>query len=480
MSRTDDRSESFDELHLERKDDDFFGEDDSPSEENASESREDFSDEGTPEASADGAPDISAAAPLVMGDAPAAGNVKKKKKALKKKAVPALANAARPAEIPKEQIVFVQLPPTGRGRKKKRALIIFLILLLPAILGFIYFQFFASPMYVSHASFAIRNAEGGAPTGTDLASMFMNNAGSSNNDTYIVNDYIQSYDLAEDINKELDFVTHYSDPSLDIISRLWRQPTQDELTTYWHWAVTPELSVDTGIITVEVLAYTPDMAQKITRAVLSRSEALVNEMNSRAQEDSVRLSREEVARAEERVRKAQSAMRKFRDTHDMIDPRAKASELQSLVARLEAEASSLKTKISESQAFMQHNAPALVSLRQRLEAVEKQLLEERKRVAGESSRQGNLNAVVTDYEELALEADFAQRQLVSAMASLEQSRVQQISKTRYIVAFQQPTLPDESLYPRPFLFALYIFLGTFILAGILSLVWASIREHAGF
>ena len=66
------------------------------------------------------------------------------------------------------------------------------------------------------------------------------------------------------------------------------------------------------------------------------------------------------------------------------------------------------------------------------------------------------------------------------MVSLEQSRIQQISKSRYIVAFQQPTLPDESLYPRPYLFTLFIFVGTLILCSILSLVWAAIREHAGF
>ena len=470
MKKHDD--DSFGNLHLEGEEDALLsleGADRETEEEQKEDDAAAVQEEGAPGGIA------AAGVPAVAGKAR-----KKKKAARKKKAVPALAGASAPAEITQQEIVFVQLPPQGGGKKKKRALITFLVLCLPALLSFIYFQFFASPMYVSQASFAIRNSEGAAPAGTDLASIFMNKAAGSGNDAYIVNDYIQSYDLAKDIDSELDIVGHYSDPSLDVISRLWHKPTQDELTSYWHWAVTPDLSADTGIITVEVLAYAPDMAQKITRAVLERSEALVNQMNARAQEDAVRLAQEEVGRAEERVRKAQGAMRAFRDTHNMIDPRTKASDLQSLVARLEAEASSLKTKISESRAFMNENAPAIVSLKQRLEAVEAQLVEERKRVAGQSTRQDNLNAVVTDYEELALEADFAQRQLVSAMASLEQSRVQQIAKSRYIVAFQQPTLPDESLYPRPFLFTLYILLGTFILYGILSLVWASIREHAGF
>ena len=408
----------------------------------------------------------------------------KKKKLLKhKKAVPALAEGADrsiAAEMPQQEIVFVQLPPRSRRNRKKKFFLWLAAVMLPTLLGFLYFQFFASPMYVSHASFAIRNSENPGAPGTDLAAIFLGGQGSTNNDTYIVNDYIQSLDIAEDIDRELGIVRHYSDPGLDVISRLWNKPTQDELTSYWQWAVKPELSTDTGIISLNVRAYEPAMAQKITQAIIKRSENLVNEMNARAQEDAVKLAREEVKRAEDRVRAAQGAMREFRDKHNLIDPKATAAGLQSIVARLESEATSLRTQLSTARAIMREDAPQIRSLKQSLAAVEKQLAEEKTRVAGLSTNQENLNALVADYEDLALEADFAQRQLVSAMASLEQSRIQQISKSRYIVAFQQPTLPDESLYPRPYLFTLFIFVGTLILFSILSLVWAAVREHAGF
>ena len=100
--------------------------------------------------------------------------------------------------------------------------------------------------------------------------------------------------------------------------------------------------------------------------------------------------------------------------------------------------------------------------------------------AQKDNSDGNLNALVAGYEDLTIEADFAQRQLVSAMSSLEQARIQQAAQSRYVVAYQQPTLPDEALYPRPILFTVYIFLGTVIVFGLASLIWASIREHAGF
>ena len=354
------------------------------------------------------------------------------------------------------------------------------MIILPIVIVLCYFLFFASPMYISHTAFAIRSAETGAVSaGTDIASVFLKSS-SSSNDVYILEDYIKSLDLARRIDASLNFIGHYADSSHDIISRLWKNPTQDELMTYWQKVITPELDPDTGIINLRVRAYTPEMAQKLSQAILSASEALVNAMNERARHDAVELAREEVSRAEERVRHAQSAMREFRDTHNLIDPKSTAAGLQELVTRLEAEATTLRTQISEAKSYMNAEAPLLKSLNQRLAAVEKQLGEEKLRVAGQSTVQGNLNSLVAEYEDLTIEAEFAQKQLVSAMTSLEQARIQQMAQSRYVVAYQQPTLPDESLYPRPFLFTLYVFAALLLLLGIVSLVWASIREHAGF
>ena len=263
-------------------------------------------------------------------------------------------------------------------------------------------------------------------------------------------------------------------------SRLTNNPTQDEQLRYWKWAVIPALDQDTGIITLETKAYSPEMAQKIAAAVLARSEALVNTMNLRAREDAVSLAQSEVQRAEARVRKAQEAMRNFRDAHTLLDPRVTAAGLQGVVTELEGEAVKLRAQLAEAQSFMRSSAPATKALQTRLKAVESQLDQEKQRLAGLRSQEGNLNAVVGEYEDLTIEAEFAQKQLVTAMSALESARVHEVAKSRYVVAFQQPTLPDESLYPRPFLFTAYVFVGALLLLGLGSLITASIREHAGF
>ena len=307
----------------------------------------------------------------------------------------------------------------------------------------------------------------------DIASALLRSSSSTGADAHIVVEYIQSLDIIHDIDKELGVDLHFSDKGHDVFSRLTNNPTQDEQLRYWKWAVIPALDQDTGIITLETKAYSPEMAQKIAAAVLARSEALVNTMNLRAREDAVSLAQSEVQRAEARVRKAQEAMRNFRDAHTLLDPRVTAAGLQGVVTELEGEAVKLRAQLAEAQSFMRSSAPATKALQTRLKAVESQLDQEKQRLAGLRSQEGNLNAVVG-------EAEFAQKQLVTAMSALESARVHEVAKSRYVVAFQQPTLPDESLYPRPFLFTAYVFVGALLLLGLGSLITASIREHAGF
>ena len=365
------------------------------------------------------------------------------------------------------------------GRLPRKGKIFACVVLLPTVAVFLYYLLWASPMYVSQTRFAIRSSDSSGG-GLDIASALLRSSSSTGADAHIVVEYIQSLDIIHDIDKELGVDLHFSDKGHDVFSRLTNNPTQDEQLRYWKWAVIPALDQDTGIITLETKAYSPEMAQKIAAAVLARSEALVNTMNLRAREDAVSLAQSEVQRAEARVRKAQEAMRNFRDAHTLLDPRVTAAGLQGVVTELEGEAVKLRAQLAEAQSFMRSSAPATKALQTRLKAVESQLDQEKQRLAGLRSQEGNLNAVVGEYEDLTIEAEFAQKQLVTAMSALESARVHEVAKSRYVVAFQQPTLPDESLYPRPFLFTAYVFIGALLLLGLGSLITASIREHAGF
>lgn len=357
--------------------------------------------------------------------------------------------------------------------------VLLLAVLLPSFLSLLYFGLWASPMYIAEARFAVRGAETGSMA-VGLMAMLMPAATAVGVDANIVAEYIQSPDIMEAIDGEMGIFRHFSSREHDSVSRLAADATRDERLSYWQWAVKPSFDPETGIIALSVKAYDPTTAQKLAEAVLARSEALVNAMSRRAQDDAIALARAEVKTAEDRVKAAQDAMREFRNRSGMLDPASTAGGLQGIVSQLEGEAVKVRAEIAEASTYMSKDAPALVGLRARLEAVETQLASEKLRLAGEAARADSLTAFAGEYEALQTESEFARQQLVSAMTSLETARVKAEAKSRYVVAFQVPALPDESLYPRPWLFTAYVFVGALALAGLCSLIVAAVREHAGF
>lgn len=354
-----------------------------------------------------------------------------------------------------------------------------LFVLLPTLLTFGYCALVASPMYVSETKFAVRNAVE-QPMGIDIASQLFKTASTSVQDARIVDAYLRSPDVFEKLDSELQLMKHYSDTSRDWVSRLASSPTLWDKETFWQRVAQPKIDVDSGIVTFTVRAYTPDMAKNIAAGVLRQGEALINEMNERSRNDAIRLAESEVKVAQERIVKAQKALEAFRDEHKELDPKATATGLQSLVFELEGERAKVKAELAEARSYMKPTAPQVKALEKRLAAVETQLNAEKARIAGNPAGGNTINSWVSQYENLMIESEFAQKQLTTAMSAYEQARSMALAKSRYLVAIQQPTLPDESRYPRTWIFTLCAFFGFFLIYGLVRLIVASIREHAGF
>lgn len=353
-----------------------------------------------------------------------------------------------------------------------------LFVLLPTLLVFVYTAFLWSPMYVSETKFAVRSGTEQS-YGVDIASQLLKTSNSSTQDAQVVEAYIRSPDIFEALDKDLKIIGHYSSSEWDWLSRLTSSPTLWDKQTFWNWVSKPVVNPDNGIVTYTVRAYEPAMAQAISQAVLKRSEALVNEMNERARKDTLALSEKEVEIAKDRVAKAQQALEEFRNQHRDLDPQATATGLQTIVFELEGERAKLRAEIEDAQSYMKASAPQLKNMQSRLAAIEKQLASEKARLVNQEGKDA-LNSWVSGYETLMIESEFAKKQLTTAMTAMETARASLLSKTRYIVPIEQPTLPDESRYPNPWIFTICTFLGLLLLYGLIRLIVASVREHAGF
>lgn len=359
---------------------------------------------------------------------------------------------------------------------KKRHQYLFFVVV-PTLLAVIYYSFFATGMYLSEARFSVRGPEGG-PGGSELMILLGQNSGGVVADAYVIRDYIHSLDMLVKLDERLQLREHYSDRNADILSRLAQDASVEEFTEYYRKVVEINFDPSSSIMTLRVRAYTPDMARLMVENVLELSEQIVNDLRERSLRDSLTLARSELTIAEQRVSESREALKGFRDIRELLNPQATAGSLLALVAQLEADAARVRTELAEVRAYMRDESARVVALKARIAALEEQIKDEKSRLTGSDKRV--LNEVVSDYERLLTEQEFAQKQYVSAMTSLETARVQAQAKSRYLVVFSSPHQPDESVWPKRIRSSILFFVFASLIFGIISLVIAAVREHAGY
>jgi capsular polysaccharide transport system permease protein len=192
--------------------------------------------------------------------------------------------------------------------------------------------------------------------------------------------------------------------------------------------------------------------------------------------ETLRASREEVERAERRLAAAQAATTEFRQRERALNPTRSAEIAVGTIGALEAEATRLRTELQTLLGVARPGTLQIQNLRERIAAVEQQILAERARLA--DAQQG-VTQQMAGFDRLQLELDLANRTLQAAVTGLEAATTNAQSQQIFLQRVVEPNLAERSLYPRPLLFTLYTLGGLTLVYGMVWLLVAGVREHAG-
>lgn len=371
--------------------------------------------------------------------------------------------------------------PAGTWRRalKKRLSrinrLFILTVVVPTVLATLYFGLIASDVYVSESRFVVRSPD--KQMGSGLGAL-LKGAGFSRaqDDSYTVHDYVLSRDALKEINDKLGVGKAFSSSQVDVFSRfggLDFDLSFEALHRYYQKKVEMLQDSASSISTLTVRAYTAQDAVGINQKLLELSEALVNRMNERGRQDLIRSAALEVSTAEAKAKAAGLALSAYRTAKGVVDPERQATAQLQQIAKLQDELIATKTQLAQLKAFTPQN-PQIPAMQLRAKTLQGEMDIETGKVTGSGRSLSNKAA---DYQRLALEREFADKQLGSAMASLELARNEAQRKQVYIERIVQPSLPDLAMEPR----RLRSILATFVLGlvawGILSMLLAGVREH---
>jgi capsular polysaccharide transport system permease protein len=183
----------------------------------------------------------------------------------------------------------------------------------------------------------------------------------------------------------------------------------------------------------------------------------------------------EMLKARERFQKAKNSLIAFQNQHKVLDPLAQAQSTATLSAQLESEIAHKETELKTLTGYLQENAPQVAVIRNQIVALKAQLDKERGKVASQEG--GRLNRLASEYQNLAIEAGFAEDAYKAALTAMETTRIEASRKLKSLVVVESPARAETAVYPER-LYNLATLLVILVLVyGITRLVIATIQDH---
>jgi capsular polysaccharide transport system permease protein len=354
-----------------------------------------------------------------------------------------------------------------------------LLVVVPTLVVTIYLSFVASDQYVAEARFAVRGLRSDPSADKSLPTLSVVGAVASiaDQNAYIATNYIRSRAIVDDLSRKLSLREIFARPEADFWARLKPDVSIDEFVKYWNLMVDTYVDAPSGIVTVAVRAFRPEDAVVLTKAVLVATEALINEVSSRARVDAMRDAESEVRRYEVQVRDALLELRNFRDREGFISPTKEATSTSTLLLQLMGEKIKVQNELFVAARTMSSAAPTVKTFQASLEALDKQIETLKSQLTGNSPEGRAVSKSLAQFEELELKRIFAEKLYTMAQDALERARLRAERQNLYVSIFVQPMLPEDAKYPQRLALSFIIPIALLIVWGILALIATAIQDH---
>lgn len=351
------------------------------------------------------------------------------------------------------------------------------LIAVPLLLSAAYLYVLAENRYVSESMVTVKQSGDSQVGMAGLASIFQVTGSSAHGDLLLLQAHIQSMDMLQILDKNLDLRKAFAAPTRDVLLRLAADASSDEFLRYYRDRVEARYDDTSGLLVIRTQGFKPDQAQAINKGIVDASEAFINRISQRLAQEQTAFAMAELAKAADKFQVAKRKMLSFQERFRMMDPMAQAKANTALTLELQARLSRLEADLRATQAYMDDSSFQVRFLKQQAEALRGQMAAEASRGTSETASGPRLNSLAGDFRELEIEVNFAEQAYKSATLSMETARLESTRKIKSLVLVASPTLPDDPEYPRRGYDLLALFMGFLLVFGIVRLMAATIEDH---
>ncbi|MGP5019427.1 chain-length determining protein [Vreelandella alkaliphila] len=336
-----------------------------------------------------------------------------------------------------------------------------------------YWFVWAEERYVSRATVVLESPQVATPE-FSLSSL-MSGGGGNTHDLLLLREHLLSVDMLRLLDEQLDIRQHYSEHG-DIFAKL-RDPNVpiEDLHKYYLRRVEVELDEYAGVLNIHVQGYTPEFARDMAALLLEAGENHMNTMGHRLAEEQVRFLEQQMIRLEDRFRETRTELLEFQNEYGLVSPTSTVESINQVVATLEGDLARLQAQRNALASFQSSQSAELRQVERSITALRDQIVEQRDRLAQATGN--SLNRVSAEYETLELQAQFAQETYSSALAALENTRLEAARQLKQVSVLQSPLFPEYPTEPNRLYNSSVFAIITIFLAFILSMIMMIVKDH---
>lgn len=358
------------------------------------------------------------------------------------------------------------------AKRQQRLRAIALGILVPTLLVLVYYALLARPEYETEMKVTIQGLEQQSPdmlTGIGLPAITQ-----SSNDGLVVVDFIESKEIVRRLVETYGFDDAFGEWSFDPFARVAPSAPLESKASFWRGQSSANYDTTSNVITIGVRAFTPEESLRLAEGVLAETEAVVNSLNSRVQNEAVRVAEEELAERREEYNEARRRVIAAR-ANRATTIEAEAQQQIGLVGGIESQLAQARVERAGAIAQFRPDSPQIRALDERIASLEEQRARAMAEIRGgpgvsEAQRDVSAQTALLDYE-------FAQQAYYAAIQARQSAVNTRESERRYLVAFVPPRIAEVSNYWDRFanVFGVAIVSALFMALG--TLAYSVIKDH---
>ena len=351
-----------------------------------------------------------------------------------------------------------------------------LTIALPLAFGILYQVFIAAPRYVSESEFMVRTL-GSSDMGNLATLLTDQKVTRASDETYAVSSYMTSRDAVDTLVKNDRLREILASPEADFINRfpnMFTRDTRERL--YWHFQDYVDLNVssESGIAKLDAIAFTPQDALTLNKAMLRNAEDFVNQLNTRIFTDSLKTAAADVEAQKAKFTEIEARLTAYRNTQSVLDPSKEVADTLSRIGALMTRLSQAESEMAQTTTLAPRS-PQLAPLASETAALREQIANERARMAGD---RGSLAGKFAEFDRIMLDRTLASKQLESSLASYDKARGDATRQHFYLQTVVAPEAPDMATRPRRLLNIAAIAAFCLCFYSITKAVLRNVREHS--